>query len=318
MKTRITIFLLLQILIVILLSGCKEESSTNPWDKYEPAVYIQNVDGTNRVKLLDGKWDHLMMTPDETKLILSNGSSRIYVYDITTSTLETVHESEGELSSPTLSKNGKKLTFNALSSESNTLDIYVYDLETKIKTNLTNTPRANEYYPLFSNDCTRIAYGYRGIQPDSMPHKLMIMNTDGSNKTALYEANSNLNNYVFTYTFSLNDSKLYYYSSVFRTYNLVPTKHDCTVDSLVTKFVVYTSPNMVVYSIIENKSINYGPGYKPIISLDGKYLLYNDDAEIYNKVRLIDLETNTRTVVVSGTNANYTSDGHKIIYVGIK
>ncbi len=80
MKALNKLIILMVTTIFLALTGCitpKNDSSLNPWVTYEPALYIQNVDGTNRVKLLDGKWDHLMMTPDETKLILSNGNASI-------------------------------------------------------------------------------------------------------------------------------------------------------------------------------------------------------------------------------------------------
>lgn len=130
--------------------------------------------------------------PNQSIVFMSRADSsegELYLLDesgtITRLTNNTLHENN-----PALSRDGKKVAFNAGDAASQlTWDIYVMDLETKQQTRLTNN-NVIDAHPDWSPDGTRIVFGsFRDAQGNAAgAADIYVMNADGTGLTRLTDS----------------------------------------------------------------------------------------------------------------------------------
>lgn len=114
-------------------------------------IYLIDRDGRKEKISVDGVCYGPSFSPDGKKLILNCISKGIYLYDIETRAISFVSPGNN----PRWSPDSKKIVFNISEDDGENItssDIYIYSIEDKKVSKITDTPALHEIKPIFSTD----------------------------------------------------------------------------------------------------------------------------------------------------------------------
>ena len=246
---KIRFFILLGIIIVILLVGC--ESDWYPI--YEDWLCTINIDGSD-LEYIRNSYGNFLLSPDRQTLIeyTKNKFYSVSLNDLSSKTLLLNYgDDTEEIYNPSMSNTHIAFTHNA--------DIYSLNIENKDTTRLT-LDASLEKNPAFSSDGSKIVYTTFN-SADSVT-KVIVMNSDGSNKNVILEEPHN--RYKKHFHFIMNDTAVLYYimfKSGIYTINIDGSNHQCILEN-VHPYYLTLSPN-------RDYVIFMSDGYLQKINVDG-------------------------------------------------
>ena len=246
-------YLLLIIISIALIVGC----IVNDWYPiYHDWLCTINIDGSDLNYIRDSydSWEKYLLSPDRETLIEYTKSKfySVSLNDLSSRTLLYNFSDDPEaIYKPSMSNTQIAFTHNA--------DIYSFNIENKDTTRLT-FDESLEKNPAFSSDGSKIVYTTFN-SADSVT-KVIVMNSDGSNKNVILEEPHN--RYKKHFYFIMNDTAVLYYimfKSGIYTINIDGSNHQCILEN-VHPYYLTLSPN-------RNYVIFVDDGYLQKINVDG-------------------------------------------------
>lgn len=229
-------------------------------------------------------------------------------------------------------------------------DIYLLDLRTGTVSQLTDTPNANERYPAWSPDGTRIAYHANfSPEPAFSDYNIHIMQSDGTGITALRMAQDALFFDEAMADWSPDGERLVFHSGRDNFFNLFVsdlggfdfraiTGGDAAYyhaswspDGERLAFVLSFNQNTMIYTLdvnegyldveanLFNMELLVSDGFFPAWSPDGERIAYVSNSDGDEEIYVIGLATGaiqqlTRNVGISDTQPEWTADGESIVF----
>lgn len=153
-------------------------------------IFVMNADGTGQAQLttqLAGRADRSpVWSPDGTRIAFASdrdgGFPEIYLMDPGGTSLTRLTANDLIDGNPSWSPDGTRIVVERCCADG-TSEIYSIDVATGAETNLTVTPSAQEFDPVFSPSGTRIAYVAFTVGDDDID--VWVMNADGTAQTRL-------------------------------------------------------------------------------------------------------------------------------------
>jgi TolB protein len=153
-------------------------------------VYLINADGSGLERVTEHPASDFSpcWAPDSTKLVFvsrRHGDADLFVIDIDTGELAQLTESERDEYDPAWSPNGEWIAY--VTQVEDQSDVFVMRADGTDQTNLTNSPYANDFQPIWTADSEQIIYvSYTTADGD---HEIYRMGRDKSQVTKLTDDN---------------------------------------------------------------------------------------------------------------------------------
>ena len=267
---------------------------------YDDWLCTINIDGSNLDYVRDS-YEKFLLSPDRETLIEYCGN-KFYSVNLNDLSYRNLLFDFGDvadaISYPAMSNSEIVFTHHS--------EIYTFDIEERDTTRLTFSISSSKMNPSFSSDGTKIAYA---SWTDSIS-KIVVMDSDGSNKTVILEQSAYRFNKSFL--FVMNDKVLLYYNrwiSGIYSINIDGSDNHCILED-VSPLYLTLSPNrdyiiFSAYGYIQKINVDgtaniilaetYHRGFNSSISPDGEKILYAKDHYPYimnadgtNSYKLID------------------------------
>ncbi len=329
-------------MIIILSLGCFFLSSClsrieEPNASYYQAIFVANIDGSNRVIIDDDGEGYCQFSPDGTRIIEQDVDNNI-IYTMNLDGTNKKYYDNFYFNVPCdyapITADGNWIIVSGHpKGRSNVTNIYKLNINTGEIILINNSPNAVEYNPSLTEDNNKIAFNT--YSTDSTYYTISTMNTDGSDLRVI---TSNKQNGYTWVKISPNGHYLFYKQNnkdgIYRI-NLLSGQENLLIAEYkwLDEFSNITLNNDYLYYYnpqqdkIRQKNLSdltdiaiLGHCYYPMSSNNGRYLFYSFDDNYYKygpSIYKMDIQTGHKSRIANGHRMNISKDGSKIVYKGV-